>query len=161
ATPNSGVSNGSWGVAVNPFTGQIYYTTGWATATGAAVYRANADLSGVAPLVPVGDHGITALVGITFKSDGTFYVVNSGNGDPTNPFINHYAADGTFLDRVSMVGMPPGSLNNAFDTEIGPDHNLYVTSQNGACVVKFNATTDTFDSIFVPPHANGLQQAKT
>jgi hypothetical protein len=153
--------HGSWGVAVNPLNGKVYYTTGWATGSNGAVFAANPDLSGVTQIVAPGDHGITGLVGVTFKKDGTFYAVNGGNGDPNNDFINHYAADGTFLDRVSTVGMPPGSLFNAFDTEIGPDKNLYVSSQNGACVVQFDASTDSYLSIFVPPHGAGLQQAKT
>jgi hypothetical protein len=87
--------DGSWGVAVDPLNGKVYYTTGWATGQNAAVYMANSDLSGVTQIVAPGDHGITALVGITFKSDGSFYVVNGGNADPNNSFINHYAADGT------------------------------------------------------------------
>ena len=109
----------------------------------------------------LGAHGATGLVGITFKKDGTFYVVNGGNGDPNNDFVLHYNADGTFLNPVDLTGMPAGALFNAFDTEIGPDGGLYVTSQNGACVVEFDASTDTYNRIFVPPHAGGLQQAKT
>jgi hypothetical protein len=154
--------DGSWGVAVNQITGQVAYTTGWATGSGGAVYGANADLSGAHVIVAPGDHGITGLVGITFTRDGqSFYVVNGGNGDPLNSFVNHYRADGTFIDRVSEVGMPSGALNNAFDTEIGPNGNLFVTSQNGACVVEFNTKDDTYNSIFIPPHAGGLAQAKT
>ena len=154
-------ANGIWGVAVNPITGKVYWTTGWNTGSGGAIFTANSDLSNVTQLVAPGDHGITGLVGITFKADGTFYVVNGGNGDANNDFVNHYSATGVFLDRVSMVGMPSGALYNAFDTEIGPDGNLYVTSQNGACVVKFNTSNDTYNSIFIAPHAGGLSSAKT
>ena len=154
-------NNGIWGVAVNPQNGRVYWTTGWTGNSGGGIYSANPDLTGVTQIAAPGAHGATGLVGITFKPDGTFYVVNGGNGDPNNDFILHYKADGTFLDRVDMTGMPSNALYNAFDTEIGPDGGLYVTSQNGACAVEFNDSTDTYDRIFVPPHAGGLQQAKT
>jgi len=156
------VPDGCWGVAVDPANGLVYFTTGWATGTGGAVMSANANLSNVTTVEPAGAHGATGLVGITFQqSDGSFYVVNGGNGDPNDDFVLHYNADGSFRDVVSTSGMPAGSLYNAFDTEIGPDGNLYVTSQSGACVVKFDSAADTFDSIFVHPKANGLQTAKT
>lgn len=154
-------ANGSWGVAVDPINGKIYWTTGWATGSNGAVFSANPDLSNVTQVEAPGANGATGLVGICFKADGSFYVVNGGNGDPNNSFVLHYAADGTFLDRVDTTGMPSGALYNAFDCEIGPDGNLYVSSQNNADVVKFNPTTDKFVSVLVTPNSGGLSQAKT
>ena len=158
ATPN-----GSWGVAVDPLNGKVYWTTGWATGANGAVYSANADLSNVQQVVAPGANGATGLVGITFAPDGSFYVVNGGNGGGGyyDGFVLHYAADGTLIDRVSNVGMPAGALNNAFDTEIGPNGNLFVSSQNGACVVEFNTSNDTYNSIFIAAGLNGLATAKT
>jgi hypothetical protein len=158
-------TGGSWGVAVNPANGNVYWTTGWTWSSGGAVYEANADLSGAHQLVANGAHGATGLVGIAFnRQDGTFYVVNGGNGDPNNDFILHYKADGTFIDKVSTVGMPSGALDNAFDAEVAKINginDLYVTSQNGACVVEFDTLTDTYKKIFIAAHAGGLDQAKT
>jgi hypothetical protein len=179
-SPNA---TGIWGVATNPLTGEVYYTTGWRSSTEATagVYKLNADLSvptGVpstgtvivaSKSTPSGKISgtttnastITGLAGIVFKSDGTFYVVNGANATPMNDFIQHYKADGTFIDQVNLTGMTAGALNNAFDAEIGPGGDLYVAAQNGNCVVRINSSTDTFVSGYVPNGADSLQSAKT
>lgn len=161
---NTPGGDGSWGVAVNPTNGYVYFTSNW-NGTGpnrGAVFSADPNLSAgsLTTVAAPGAHGATDLVGIAFRSDGSFYVVNGGNGDPNNDFIIHYNANGTFRDFVNTTGMPAGALYNAFDTEVGPGGHLYVSSQNGACVVDFNPN-DTYNSILVPAHAGGLDQAKT
>lgn len=166
---------GIWGVATNPLTGQVYYTTGWRGGdTSASVVRVNADLTSPTTLVAINStpsgkiagtntnaSKITGLAGIAFKSDGTFYVVNGANADASNDFIQHYNANGTFIDQVNLTGMPAGALQNAFDTEIGPGGDLYVSAQNGNCVLRFNSTTDTFVSGYVPAGADSILSAKT
>ena len=99
--------------------------------------------------------------GITFKSDGTFYVVAGGNADPTyntDGLIYHYDAAGTLLSTITS---PAGILKGAFDAEIAPDGNLYVTSFAGACVARYNTTTDTFMDDYITSHYVGLVSAKT
>ena len=148
----------SWGVAISPKTGEIFTGNGWRTGA-AGVYAYSADLGTERLVVPGGDHGLTAIAGITFAKDGSFYVVNGGNYDPNNGFVNHYRADGTFIS--TMTTPDPNQIARAFAAAIGPDNNLYVTSFLGACVLKFDTTNDTFASVFVAPHGGGLSSAKT
>ena len=152
ATPDS------WGVAINPKTGEIFTGNGWQTGA-AGVYAYDANLGTQRTVVAAGDHGLKAVAGITFAKDGSFYVVNGGNFDAGNGFVNHYKADGTFIS--TMTASDPAAISRAFAAAIGPDGNLYVTSFLGACVLKFNTTTDTFDSVFVAPHGGNLSSAKT
>ena len=148
----------SWGVAISPKTGEIFTGNGWQTGA-AGVYAYSPDLGTERLVVPAGDHGLKAVAGITFARDGSFYVVNGGNFDANNGFVNHYKADGTFIS--TMTATDPNAISRAFAAAIGPDNNLYVTSFLGACVLKFNTATDTFDSVFVAPHGGGLASAKT
>ncbi len=148
----------SWGVAISPKTGEIFTGNGWNTGA-AGVYAYNSALTTQRTVVAAGDHGLTAVAGITFAKDGSFYVVNGGNYDPNNGFVNHYKADGTFIS--TMTTPDPTAISRAFAAAIGPDNNLYVTSFTGACVLKFNTISDTFDSVFVAPHGGGLASAKT
>ena len=149
----------SWGVAINPKTGEIFTGNGWQTGA-AGVYAYDANLGTQRTVVPAGDHGLKAVAGITFAKDGSFYVVNGGNFDANNGFINHYKADGTFISTMTDTA-DPAAISRAFAAAIGPDGNLYVTSFTGACVLKFNTATDTFNSVFVPPHGGNLVSAKT
>ena len=151
ATPNS------WGVAINPATGEVYTGNGWRTGDN-GVYKYSPDLTTQTTVVPRGDHGLTAVAGITFAKDGSFYVVNGGNADPTHSFVNHYKADGTFIRTLAAPG--PDFLQ-AFAAGIGPDNNLYVASFSGPCVVRYDTTTDAFMDVFIPGHVTGLVSAKT
>ena len=148
----------SWGVAISPKTGEIFTGNGWQTGA-AGVYAYDANLGTERVVVPAGDHGLKAVAGITFAKDGSFYVVNGGNFDANHGFINHYKADGTFIS--TFTAPDPNAISRAFAAAIGPDGNLYVTSFLGACVLKFDTTTDSFNSVFVAPHGGNLASAKT
>ena len=149
-----------WDVAINPVDGLVYVTEGWDTGSN-AVYKYSTDLSVKTLVVGPTSTPLNGFAGIAFKSDGTFYVVSGGNADPsyaTDGVIYHYDGTGSLLS--SFAG-PAGALLGAFDGEIGPDGNLYVSSVEGACVVRFDTATDTFKDIFVAPHASGLVSSKS
>ena len=186
----AGYNGGAWGIAADPGTGKILFTTNWFKDGNAShkfnggVYEADFVNHTYTTIVAPKANDIEGEVGITFNKSGKdLYVViggNRGGGSQNNGYnhVDHYSWNGstaTYLERIDTADGDPDTnggynyaadpLKNAFDTEVGPDGNLYVTSQAGACAVKFDldANGDYLgaNSIFIGAHAGGLKQAKT
>ena len=124
------------------------YAAGYNAATG--VHRYNPDLTGGTTFIANGDNGLTRPTGMTFANDGTFYVMQNTFNTPGS--VYHYTGAGAFLGAVSDP-----NLTFAFDSEIGPDGNLYIVSLgsyfNGSyvnCIVKYDTTTNTDLGAFGP-----------
>jgi hypothetical protein len=161
----------SWGIAIHPITGEIYHTLGWDSNSHAArgVYRTQSNLTGLENILTIGMgnlNGLTAPAGLTFLPNGDLFVVNGGNGDPTNGFVNRYTYDVntdsyTFFQTLDSPNPNDPAFRNGFDIEVGPDGNIYATNEDGACVVKFDLANGNAFSTFIPPNAGGLPAAKT
>ncbi len=166
---NAGSHANVWGVAVEKGTGNVIASANWSSASDSihvGINKYSSSLAYIGSLVAYGDHGLTHGAGITYAPDGSFYVVNGGNAAPgpgPGTFVLHYAADGTFLNKLTD---PLNAFKNAFQPAIGPDGNLYVSNQEGNCVVEFNITDPLHygeESVFITAataDANGAS-AKT
>ena len=127
----------------------------YAANIGNTVFKYSADLSTMTTFIAAGDHGLQKAVGPTFGNDGSFYITNTTVHGGTSDFINHYDANGNFINTLTDA-----SLSGAYGTAIGPDGNLYVANLSGACVVRFNTTNNTFIGAFVLAHAGGVNNPK-
>lgn len=160
-----------WGVAIHPITGQIYYSGGWTSNNAASrgVYKTSSTLSGSTGVITVGQgnlNGLSAPAGITFLPNGDLFVINGGNGDPTNAFVNRYSYNAqndsyTWLEKLDSPDPNDPGFRNGFDLEFGPDGHLYATNEDGACVVRFEINNGNFYSVFIHANAGGLPAAKT
>ena len=166
-TGPGGADANVWGVAVNPITGQVIASANWSSAGDAVhvgINEYNANLTGQSSLVAYNDHGLAHGVGITYTPDGkSFYVVNGGNAAPEAPdaFLLHYTSAGGYIATLTA---PAGALDHPFQPAIGPDGNLYVSNQEGNCILRFDTSTDTFKDVFVSASASssaGGDSAKT
>ena len=96
------------------------------------------------------------LLGLTFEADGTFWAVRSNGDAIAQEEIIHYNADGTPISSETVL--PP--LTSAYtlpnDIAFGPDGNIYVSTWNDYCVVRYNIVDDTWEE-YLPaaPGAHG------
>ena len=127
----------------------------YAANIGNTVFKYSSDLSTMTTFIAAGDHGLEKAVGPTFANDGSFYITNTTVHGGSSDFINHYDANGNFINKLTDA-----SLSGAYGTAIGPDGNLYVANLSGACVVRFNTTNDSFIGAFVSAHAGGINNPK-
>ena len=151
-----------WGVDVNPLTGEVYVTRGFqgSDPTTGAIFKVPADFSTVPPgnqssetPVKIADAPVAGqeLMGIEFLPDGTFWVaapVDTGSGVPDE--IQHYAADGTLLQRVDVPETLVASPENPAVTlpnsiEFGPDGKIYVGTWYNYCVLRYDPVADSWE----------------
>ncbi len=87
--------------------------------------------------------------------DGNLHVASAGNDQilrydgTTGAFIDAFIAPGT-------KGLAVGVLDYPVDQAIGPDGNLYVSSQLNDSILRFDRVTGQFIDVFVPPGTGGL-----
>ena len=88
--------------------------------------------------------------------DGTFLqnelLVTSFNRDSVFRFA---ATTGAFMDEFAMSQ----GINDPIDAVIGPDGNLYVSSEISNDVLRFNAATGAFIDTFIPAGTAGMNNA--
>lgn len=165
----SGIANDPWSVRLDSANNRLLFSMGFfSNSANQGIYTLplNFTSASVPTALVTGAslNGISRPGGIAILPNGDFFTVGSlFAGGPLR--INRYNAAGSYLTTVTD-GAGGAIFNNlsGFDLAIGPDGNLYATANptsggNGS-VLKINATTNTFDSVFVGPAAN-IQIAKT
>jgi DNA-binding beta-propeller fold protein YncE len=93
-----------------------------------------------------GSGGLSLPHGILRRSDGSFLVASAGNDR-----VLRYSAEGAFIEVFisnHAAGVPADMLDYPVDLVLGPDDFLYVTSQLNNRIVRFDAETGAFVSIF-------------
>ncbi len=105
-------------------------------------------------LMPPGTGGLDYPTGL-FMLDNTTLLVSSAN---TNSVLAYNVNTGASLGAFISAGS--GGLASPFGITRGPDGFLYITSDiggaSGGRILKFDATTGAFDSLFVETFANGF-----
>ena len=100
-------------------------------------------------LVPGGTATLGMPAGIAVMPNGDFFVANSAFSPVST--INRYNSSGSLITTISLTAIDP-SLHG-YDVAINPlDGFLYATAAsttNPGCILRFNTTTNAFDSIFV------------
>jgi DNA-binding beta-propeller fold protein YncE len=92
---------------------------------------------------------------LTFRPDGNLYVLDGGNlsyGDGVSGVKVYSGTTGAFLS--DFVSNTSGGLNVPTDMKWGPDGNLYVCSEVGGQILRYNGTTGAFMDVFAS--GNGL-----
>lgn len=165
----SAIANDPWSVRLDSANNRLLFSMGFFSGSpNQGIYTLPLNFTSASVPTPLvtgaGLNGITKPGGIAILPNGDFFTVGSlFAGGPIR--INRYNSAGTYLTTVTdgAGGAIFNSLSG-FDLAVGPDGNLYATANptgggNGS-VLKINATTNTFDSVFVGPAAN-IQIAKT
>jgi hypothetical protein len=153
----------SWGLDINPLTGEVFVANGWTGFAGVyndgIVQRFNADLTNPTTVVP---YNATGFTGMKFKPDGTFYVVNmlpQPAFSTPNQEVRHYQANGTL---ISTIKLPPTQLSGQlWDVDTALDGNIYIVGSGTTCLIKINMAQDRFEGIVTqaPPNASGKNLA--
>jgi len=113
-------------------------------------------------------NGTTYTITVTDNATGACQVTTtvmktSCSSCPTSCFYTTSWYDGLVLKYDGELGTPSGSfgqpyINYAYDAEIGPDGMLYVVSQYGDKIIKFNPATGAHLGDFVTAGSGGLDE---
>ncbi len=162
----SAVTTNSWGVSINPNTGQVYVANGWSNDTKGGVQTFNADLTGGSTLVAAGDHALKAGAGLVFNKNGSdFWVANGGNSEQGvgESFVSEYTAAGVFVQKIDLTLTLDNSLKfrNAFGVGVDNAGNIYVSSQASNAVIELDASNSFTPSVFIQPDNVGTRSIKS
>jgi WD40 repeat protein len=101
---------------------------------------------GTGVFIAPGSGGLSLPHGVMRLADGTIIVASAGSDE-----VLRYSPDGAYLSEFianGENGVPAGTLDYPVDFAIGPGGDLFVTSQLNDRVLRFNAATGAFISIF-------------
>ncbi len=136
--------------AASPGTRTLTLTTGSETATFANGFMVTASLN-QAPVVSAGANQTINLTSDLFVA-----------GENTSDVLRFNSSTGALIDAFVPAGS--GGLSMGNDMVIGPDGNLYVTSQTAVhnsqekgAVLRYNGITGSFIDAFVPLGSGGLR----
>jgi DNA-binding beta-propeller fold protein YncE len=145
--------------------GNLYVGSRGTTAGTNSVYRYNGTTGAfIDSFVSAGSGGLNDPIGLTFGPDGNLYVSSHGSSSvvryqgpsapsPGSPLPSSGQTGATFVATGS------GGLLNPDELAFGPDGNLYVADGNSS-VLKYDATTGGFLSVFVPHREGGLDNTR-
>lgn len=159
-------SGGHWGVAVQPVTGDVFVTLGWTGGT-TQVLRANAALSSytlISGTQPASSG--KGYAGMAFITPTEFCVMerNTQSAHETGDAkIRRYALTSLVSNTASLVATlqaTAGDLPDGYDLSFAYDGRLLAASQDGSCLVSFNARTNAYSGVLVGP-ATAPATAKT
>ncbi|AWV99231.1 3-coathanger stack domain-containing protein [Arcticibacterium luteifluviistationis] len=142
--------NNFWGVAVHPTNGNIYVSTNWRANSGKSTIEAINPNMASKTLIATAPTGFNYR-GVTFASDGSFWVVAVNGSGSIKDKLFHYSSTGSL---ISSFEFPTPSVNagngagkvDPYDIAFGPDGNLYITTFDGDCVTKFKTSNNTFST---------------
>jgi hypothetical protein len=101
---------------------------------------------------PIGSGGLYTPSAMAFGPDGNLYI--SGGTFGGNLGVRRYnPTTGAFIDFFANTG---SDLHVPIGITFGIDNNLYVATQNGANVMRFNYPLGTFMDFFIPDGGGGL-----
>lgn len=82
----------------------------------------------------------------------SFELLVGNSGDSS--FGRYNGTTGAFIGSFVLPG--DGGLGNPFGPTVGPDGNLYVTSQTTASILRYDGNSGAFIDIFIPLGAGGI-----
>ena len=140
---NSGCSlSGPYDMTWGP-DGKIYVTSSLSNEV--YQYDANANCQGT--LVTAGAGGLSDPRGLTFMPDGTLLVTSLATGK----ILRYNGTTGAYIgvfSNGSDITPAPASMGPHQGIVLGPDGALWVTDYTNSRVLRFNATTGAFLSVF-------------
>lgn len=136
----------SWGLDINPLTGEVFVANGWTgfagVLTDGIVQRFSATLVNLGTVVP---HNNTGFSGLKFLPDGTFYVANAFPTNTAIQDVRHYQANGTLIRTIPIpLSKQTGSL---WDVDTAIDGNIYIVGAGASCIIKINVAEDRFEGV--------------